>query len=192
MTLIYEIFKKSYNYFPIAKIKPKSFTIVYNKLLVVDMMLYLRLITNKLGIVLPRELELYIKEYLIPFIPNLNMEPHKEYIHLISSPVYDLELLKINKDGYKFRYGKHTCQLNDYIYFNLIENNILFFKRYDFLFFIKDYDFVFNKMKKFKQFKNYYNSIRSETNLILSVTDDEMIIIWELWIKYFKRFFLIR
>ena len=192
MTLIYEIFKKSYNYFPIAKIKPKSFTIVYNKLLVVDMMIYLRLITNKLGIVLPKELELYIKKYLIPYIPKLNMEPHKEYIHLLSSPVYDLELLKINKDGYKFRYGKHTFKSNDYIYFNLIENNILFFKRYDFLFFIKDYDFVINKMKKFNQFKQYYNSIRCKTNLILSITDDKMLIIWELWIKYFKRIFLLR
>ena len=149
MALRYNLLKKNYFNKSIIKKKSKSFRNVYNKLLVVDMMIYLRLIINNIGISLPIDVEIIIKEYLKPVIPNIIMNPHKEYIHYISSPVYDLELLKINKDGYKFKYGKYSFHSDDYIYFNLIEKNILFSKRYDFLFFIKDYEFVINNMKKF-------------------------------------------
>ena len=190
MTLRYKILKKRC-YSNITHKKQESFTLVYNKLLVVDMMLYLRLITNNLEIIIPRDVELIIKEYLQPNIPNLIMKSNKKYIHIISTPVYDLHLIKTKRDGYHFTYGKYSLDTNDYIHFDLIENNLLHPLRYDFAFFIKDYDFVMNEMKKYNQFKEYYNSIRSKTNLILStINDNKLMAIWELWIKYFKKIFL--
>ena len=190
MTLRYKILKRRCYNDTIYE-ESESFTVVYNKLLVVDMMLYLRLITNNLEIIIPKDVELIIKEYLQPNIPNLIMERHKKYIHIISTPVYDLQLIKTKRDGYHFTYGKYSLDTNDYIHFDLIENNLLDPLRYDFAFFIKDYDFVMNEMKKYNQFKEYYNSIRSNTNLILStINNRKLMAIWELWIKYFKKIFL--
>ena len=110
---------------------------------------------------------------------------------MISAPVYDLELINIKREGYHFTYGKYSIESDHYVHFDLIVNNLLYPYRYDFGFFIKDYDFIINEMKKYNQFKEYYNRFRSKTNLILLVKNDKKLMaIWELWIKYFKKIFL--